>query len=60
MNFLRRKPQVKQQQQPKPKPKGCEIEIKNTKSGKKITWKGDCKPEHIQAFARDNDIDLED
>lgn len=58
MNFLRRK-QV-EKPQPKPKPKGCEIEIKNTKTGKKISWKGNCQPEHIRAFAERNGIEMED
>ena len=62
MNFLRRKKaQEVQEVKPKPRPekKGCEIEIKNTKTGKKITWRGDCKPEHLRAFAKDNGIDME-
>ena len=60
MNFLRRKRMlIPEPQKPKPKvEKGCEIEIKNTKTGKKITWRGNCRPEHIKAFAKDNGIEL--
>lgn len=49
---------------PLPKPKkeneDCEIEIKKTKTGKKVRFKGKCSREQLRAFASDNGIDLEE
>lgn len=41
---------------------GCEIEIKKTKTGRKIKFKGNCTKEQISAFAKDNglSVDLDD
>ncbi len=63
MRFNFRKKQVEEKKIPKPKPreeKKCEIEIKKTKTGKKISWSGNCSREHLSAFAKQNNIDLEE
>ena len=46
--------------QVRPRGEGCEIEIKKTKTGKKIKFSGNCSKEQISAFAKDNGMDLED
>jgi len=36
---------------------GCEIEIRNTKAGKKIKFSGKCSKEELRAFASDNGVE---
>lgn len=49
------KPQV----QHKPKEDGCEIEIKKTKSGKRIKFKGRCSRGQMQILANENGINID-
>lgn len=47
---------------PKPKPKeseDCEIEIKNTKAGKKIRFRGKCSKEQIRILSKENGIEVD-
>ena len=46
--------------QPRKELDGCEIEIRKTKTGKRIKFKGNCRKDQIEAFAKDNGIDLDD
>lgn len=60
MRFFRRKQIEKQEPRPRPKKQGCEIEVKNTKTGKKLIIGEGCTKEQIRVFAERNNIDLED
>lgn len=52
---------IRQNQVPKPKEKSddCEIDIRKTKSGKKIKFSGKCSPAQINVLAQENNIDLD-
>lgn len=59
--FPNRKPIVQRQQQPKQvKDGGCEVDIKKTKSGKKIRFKGKCSKEQIGFLSQENGVEIED
>ncbi len=45
--------------QPKQESEDCEIEVKQTKTGKKIRFKGKCTKQQMEVLASQSDIDLE-
>lgn len=51
------------QQKPQPKPKiekeDCEIEVRKTRTGKKVRISGKCTREQLKVFAQENNLDLE-
>jgi len=48
---------IKKPTQPKKESEGCEIEIKKTRTGKKIKISGKCPKETIELFKQENGID---
>ena len=62
MGLFGRKPTVEVPEIPKQKrvSEDCVIEIKNTPQGRKIKFKGNCKKEQIEAFAKDNNFSSEE
>ena len=56
MKMFRQPPQHK----PKPESDDCEIEIKSTRQGKKIKFKGKCSREQLRVLAKENGLDLEE
>lgn len=46
--------------QKKPESDDCEIEIRTTKQGKKIKFKGRCSRDQLRMLAKENGLEIEE